>query len=108
VRPTSPDPLSSTDLLRTFVRLYPAEKLRKNAPESWVAAFVLRSATGAVEERLETKFVADGGSGYLAFVEMPLNGDGVQPGTHTLEVEMRGPGIHGGLKESRQLSIARQ
>jgi hypothetical protein len=98
--------MSSTDLLRTFVRLYPAEKLRKNAPESWSAAFVLRSATGVVEKRLETKFVADGGSGYLAFVEMPLDGEGVQPGPHTLEVEMRGPGIHGELKESRQVLIS--
>jgi hypothetical protein len=106
VRPTSPDRMSSTDLLRTFVRLYPAEKLRKNAPESWGAAFVLRSATGVVEKRLETKFVADGGSGYLAFVEMPLDGESVQPGPHTLEVEMRGPGIHGELKESRQVSIS--
>lgn len=107
VRPVSPERLSSADTLRTFVRLYPAEKLRKkDAPESWAAVFLLRSNTGAVEARSETKFVADGGSGYLAFVQMPLGGEGIQPGPHTLEVEMRGPGIHGGLKESRQISIA--
>ncbi len=107
VRPVSPERLTSADLLRTFVRLYPAEKLRKkDAPESWAATFVLKSETGAVEARRETKFVADGGSGYLAFVEMPLGGDGVQAGPHTLEVEMRGPGIHGALKQSRQISIA--
>jgi hypothetical protein len=107
VRPVSPERLTSADLLRTFVRLYPAEKLRKkDAAESWAAVFVLRSETGAVEARRETKFVADGGSGYLAFVEMPLGGDGVQAGPHTLEVEMRGPGIHGALKQSRQISIA--
>ena len=107
VRPVSPERLSSSDSLRTFVRLYPAEKLRKNAPESWAAAFVLKSETGAIEERRETKFVADGGSGYLAFIEMPLDAEGVQPGPHLLEVEMKGPGIHGsGLKESRQIWIA--
>ncbi len=106
VRPVSPERLSSADLMRTFVRLYPAEKLRKNAPESWAAAFVLRSETGAVEARSETKFAADGGSGYLGFAEIPLSGDGVLPGPHTLEVEIRGPGIHGGLKESRHIDIA--
>jgi len=106
VRPVSAERLSAADTLRTFVRLYPAEKLRKNAPESWAATFVLRSDTGAVEAQQATKFTADGGSGYLGFVEVPLGAAGVHPGAHTLEVEIRGPGIHGEVKESRRLSIA--
>lgn len=107
VRPVSPDRLSAADTLRTFVRLYPAEKLRKkNAPDSWTAAFALRSEAGALEAQKETKFAADGGSGYLGSVEMPLGAAGITPGPHTLEVEVRGPGIHGEVKESRKLTIA--
>lgn len=106
VRPVSPDRLSSIDTLRTFVRLYPAQKLRKNAPESWAATFVLLSDQGAIEARQETKLVADGGSGYLGFVEIRLNEAGIQPGPHTLNVELRGPGIHGELKESRKIVIS--
>jgi len=95
-----------TDTLHAFVRIYPPEKIDKGKPESWRAKFLLRSESGAVEAAREIPFTSDSGSGYLASVEMPLNVDGMSLGAHTLEVEMRGPGIHHELKQSCSISIA--
>ena len=96
---------ASTDTMHAFVRLYPPEKIDKGKPESWTAKFVLRSPSGAIETEREVPFTLDSGSGYLASVEMPLNAAGITRGPHTFDVEMRGPGIHKELKESRDISI---
>jgi len=104
-----PDTLGSfaaTDTLHAFVRIYPPEKIDKGKPESWTAKFVLRSESGAVEATRKLAFTSDSGSGYLASIEMPLNAAGITGGKHTLEAEMRGPGIRHELKQSRQISIA--
>jgi hypothetical protein len=103
-----PDTLGSfavTDTVHAFVRIYPPEKIDRGKPESWTAKFVLRSQSGAIETEREVAFTLDSGSGYLASVEMPLNEAGITPGPHTLDVEMRGPGIHKRLKASRPISI---
>ena len=104
----APDTLGSfmkTDTVHAFVRLYPPEKLDKGKPESWTAKFVLRSESGVVEKESQIPFTLDSGSGYLAAIEMPLSAAGITPGPHTLDVEMRGPGIHKELKQSRTISI---
>lgn len=92
VRPEATDRFAATDALHAMVRLYPAEKLAKKTPESWTASFVLRSA---VETEKEIPFVSDSESGYLAYVEVPLNMDSIRPGAHTLDVLMKGPGFMG-------------
>lgn len=106
VKPESADRFAATDLLHAFVRIYPAGKLEKKTAENWTASFVLRSATGAVETEKDIPFTVDAGSGYLAYVEVPLNAEAITPGAHTLDVSMKGPGIRGSLKESREIEIA--
>jgi hypothetical protein len=105
IKPDTLGSFEASDTVHAFVRIYPPEKIDKGKPESWTAKFVLRSESGAVETARETTFTLDSGSGYLASVEMPLSAAGVTPGPHTLDVEMRGPGIHKELKESRPISI---
>ena len=95
-----------TDTLHAFVRIYPSEKLEKNKPESWTAKFVLRSQAGSIETEQEMPFTVDSGSGYLAYVEIPLNRSPINPGLYTLNVQMRGPGIRHDLHESRTISIS--
>ena len=106
VRPEPTDRFAPTESLHALVRIYPAEKLAKRTPENWTASFVLRSAAGVVETQQEIPFTFDSESGYLAYVEVPLNAATIRPGAHTLDVLMKGPGIHGNLKESRDISIA--
>ena len=106
VRPEPTDQFASTESLHAFVRIYPSEKLAKRTPASWTASFVLRSASGAVETVRELPFTKDSESGYLAYVEVPLDAANVRPGMHTLEVDMRGPGIHRDIKASRTISIS--
>ena len=96
---------SLSDQLRALVRIYPAERFRKHQPANWTATFVLRSESGSIEGEQELPFIIDSGSGYLASVELPLNDAQIHPGAHTLEVEMRGPGLRHGLKKSRAISI---
>jgi len=105
LKPDTLGSFTSTDTMHAFVRIYPPEKLDKGRPESWTAKFVLRSPSGAVETEREIPFTLDSSSGYLASVEMPLSAAEVTPGPHTLDVEMRGPGIHNGFRESRPVSI---
>jgi hypothetical protein len=105
IRPDTLGSFTPTDTIHAFVRLYPPEKLDKGKPESWKAKFILRSHSGAVESEQEIPFTLDSGSGYLASVQMPLNSTQIAPGPHTLDVEMRGPGIHRDLRESRSISI---
>jgi hypothetical protein len=105
IKPDTVGTFASADTVHAFVRLYPPENLDKGKPESWTAKFVLRSQSGAIEALREIHFTLDSGSGYLASVEMPLNAVGINPGPHTLDVEMRGPGIHKDLSESRPISI---
>ena len=105
LKPDTLGSFSSTDTVHAFVRLYPAGKLDKNKPESWTAKFVLRSPSGSVETEQEIPFITDSGSGYLASIRMPLTAPGISPGPHTLDVEMRGPGIRRDLKASRPISI---
>jgi hypothetical protein len=106
VKPEPDDRFSAGDMLHAFVRIYPAGKLEKRTAESWTASFVLRSAAGAVETEKEIPFTLDGGSGYLAYVEVPLSSGAIRPGAHTLDVSMKGPGIHGSLKDSREIEIS--
>jgi hypothetical protein len=105
VKPDTLGSFETSDTVHAFVRIYPPEKIDKGKPESWTAKFVLRSESGAVESSQEIPFTLDSGSGYLASMEMPLSAAGITPGPHSLDVEMRGPGIHRDLKESRHISI---
>jgi hypothetical protein len=105
IKPDTLGSFAASDTVHAFVRIYPPENIDKGKPESWRAKFVLRSQSGAIETTQEIPFTLDSGSGYLASVEMPLNIVGITPGPHTLDVEMRGPGIHKDLKESRPISI---
>jgi hypothetical protein len=106
VRPEPTDQFASTESLHALVRIYPSEKLAKRTPGSWTASFVLRSASGAVESVRDLPFTTDSESGYLAYVELPLDAANVRPGPHTLEVDMSGPGIRRNLKASRAISIS--
>jgi hypothetical protein len=107
VRPEADGVFATADTLHAFVRIYPSEKLEKHRPESWTARFVLRSTpSGSVESEQTIAFTTDSGSGYLASVELPLNRAGVKPGPHTLDVEMRGPGMRGDVKASRSILVA--
>lgn len=95
-------------MLHALIRIYPDDKLEKQekqGPSRWTAQFVLRSKSGPVEMRKELPFTIDSGSGYLAAIEMTLNAPTITPGVHTLEVQIRGPGIHNEIKESRSISI---
>jgi hypothetical protein len=112
LKPEATDSFAATDTLHALVRIYPDERLEaqkletgKQGPASWTATFVLRSKSGGVEMQKEIPFTIDSGSGYVAFIESPLNASGVSPGPHTLDVQMHGPGIHGDLKQSRAISI---
>ncbi|HEX3469651.1 MAG TPA: hypothetical protein VHT28_00565 [Silvibacterium sp.] len=105
VKPDTLGSFAATDTVHAFVRIYPAERLDKKKPESWNAKFMLRSPSGSVETEQDISFTVDSGSGYLASVQLPLNAPGVSPGPHTLDVEMRGPGIRSDLKKSRPISI---
>jgi hypothetical protein len=95
----------TTDTLRAFVRIYPAGRLEKRPPEDWTAQYALRSAGGTVEKQGDFRFTLDSGSGYLALVQWPLSGGSIGPGEHSLEVVIRGPGIHGDLKLTRRLAV---
>ena len=105
IKPDTLGSFAATDTVHAFVRIYPPENIDKGKPEKWTAKFVLRSQSGAIETAQEIPFTLDSGSGYLASVEMPLSAAGVTSGPHTLDVEMRGPGIHKDLKESRPITI---
>ena len=106
VKPEATGFFAPTDVLHTFLRIYPAGKIEKQPPEKWVASFTLRSAAGVVELQRDLTFSTDSGSGYLASVELPLDSPEVHDGPHTLDVHVRGPGIRKELVESRQLTIA--
>lgn len=105
VKLDSTDKFAPTDVLHAFVRIYPDDKLESNAPGSWTADFVLRSKSGSIESHKETAFTVDSGSGYLAVVEFPLNAPAVGEGEHTLDVQLRGPGIRGDVRKSRNISV---
>lgn len=105
IQPKAGDQFAPADTLHAFVRIYPSEKFSRHKADDWIATFRLRSASGAVESEKELPFTVDSGSGYLAFVQMPLNALEMKPGPHTVDVEMRGPGIRGELKQSRSISI---
>jgi len=102
------DRFRSTDTLRAFVRIYPAGRLVNRPPEDWTAAYALRTQDGRVEQQNDLRFTLDSGSGYVALVQWPLDAASIQPGDHTLEVVIRGPGIHGDLKLKRQFSVVAQ
>ncbi|MGA8528682.1 MAG: hypothetical protein WB622_03140 [Acidobacteriaceae bacterium] len=93
------------DTLRAFVRIYPAGRLEKRPPEDWTAQYAVRSMGGAVEKQSDLRFTLDSGSGYLALVQWPLDGASIGPGEHTLEVVIRGPGIHGDLRLTRRFVV---
>lgn len=95
----------TTDTLRAFVRIYPTGRLEKRPPEDWTAQYALRSASGALEKQSDFPFTLDSGSGYLALVQWPLGVASISPGEHTLEVVIRGPGIHRDLKLTRRFSM---
>jgi len=105
LKPESNDRFASTGTLHAFVRIYPSERFNKHKADSWTATFTVRSASGAIESEKELPFTIDSGSGYLAFVQMPLNTPEIRPGPHTVDVEMHGPGIRSELKQSRSISI---
>ncbi len=105
LKPEASDQFASADTLHAFVRIYPSERFNHRKAETWTATFRLRSPSGAIESEKALPFTIDSGSGYLAFVQMPLNIPEIKPGPHTVDVEMRGPGIHGDLKQSRSISI---
>jgi hypothetical protein len=96
---------SPSDRLRALVRIYPAKRFDKHRPDHWTATFVLRSESGSVEGERQLPFTVDSGSGYIAALDLPLSDAQISPGPHMLEVEMRGPGIHGKLLKSRPISI---
>jgi hypothetical protein len=106
VRPEASGIFEPADTMHAFVRIYPAEKFDKHKPESWTAKFVLRSQSGSVEMAREMPFTVDSGSGYLASIVLPLKDAAISGGPHTLDVQMRGPGMHGNLDASRSFSIA--
>ncbi len=106
VKPEATGFFAPTDVLHTFLRIYPAGKIEKQPPEKWAASFTLRSAAGVVELQRDLNFSTDSGSGYLASVELPLDSPQVHEGPHTLDVRVHGPGIRKELVESRQLTIA--
>ncbi len=95
----------STDTLQAFVRIYPDGRLANRPPEDWTAEYALRSTSGTVEKLSGLRFAVDSGSGYLALVQWPLDGVSIGPGEHTLEVVIRGPGIHGELKLTRRFVV---
>ncbi len=106
VRPEATDRFVTSDTMHAFVRIYPDAKLEKHRPESWTAKFVLRSTTsGLVELERDIPFTTDSGSGYLALLETPLSAPAITTGPHTLDVQMRGPGMHSNLNASRAISI---
>ena len=105
IKPDTLGSFEASETVHAFVRIYPPEKIDRGKPESWTAKFVLRSKSGSVEKETQIPFTLDSGSGYLASIQMPLNSPNILPGPHTLDVEMRGPGIHKDLKQSRNLSI---
>jgi hypothetical protein len=105
IKPEASDRFVSTDRLHAFVRIYPSGKFNRHGPESWTAKFVLRSKNDPVSIKKETPFRVDSSSGYLAYIEMSLDTPGMNPGDYTLEVAMRGPGIHKELNRSRSISI---
>ena len=105
LKPNPTDNFAATDTLEAMVRIYPAEKLDRYKPETWVARFSLRSASGAIESQQDVPFAVDSGSGYVAFLKLPLNASAITSGQHTLQVEATGPGIRHDLKQSRTLSI---
>ena len=94
-----------SDTLHAFVRIYPGKKLDRHPPESWTATFMLHTNSGAIEIQKEIPFAVDSGSGYLASMELPLNAPSISPGAHTLDVLIRGSGIHDDLKKSQQFLI---
>jgi dienelactone hydrolase len=108
VNPESTGRFASTDQLHAFVRIYPEEKFAHHKPESWTARFSLRAQAGNIEEEQEMPFVIDSGSGYVASIELPLDGPRIDSGPHTLDVVMHGPGIRGDLKQVRSILIQAQ
>jgi hypothetical protein len=105
IKPEANDQFAPADTLHAFVRIYPSERFSRHKADNWTATFRLRSASGAIESEKQLPFTIDSGSGYLAFVQMPLNTPEISPGPHTVDVEMHGPGIHSDLKQARSISI---
>jgi hypothetical protein len=103
VRLDATDIFTAGDTLRAFLRIYPGDKLEKRPPDAWKATFLLRSDAGAVALRKEIPFTIDSGSGFVAFIQMPLQPASPLSGRLTLEVLVQGPGIRGEIIRSRSI-----
>jgi hypothetical protein len=104
--PESNEGFAKTDSLRALLRIYPAGKLEKQPPEAWTAHFTLRSNTGNIEATSDSPLSVDNGSGLTASASIPLNDPAISTGEHTLDLEIRGPGIRKVEKQSRTIFVA--
>ena len=92
----SPEPdvrFGRGDTLHAFLRIYPKAKLEKNSPGAWSARFAILSATGRLEAEQQIPFSADLGSGLVASAAWHLTMPGLSNGSHTVQVEIAGPGM---------------
>ena len=103
IKPEPTDSYAATDTLHALVRIYPNGKTEKNRPENWTATFLLRSNAGSIESQQQIPFTIDSQSGLLASAVLPLTG--ILAGTHSLDVELRGPGLRKPVIESRQVLV---
>ncbi len=103
IKPEPTDSYAATDTLHALVRIYPNGKTEKNRPENWTATFLLRSNAGSIESQQQIPFTIDSQSGLLASAVLPLTG--ILAGTHSLDVELRGPGLRKPVTESRQVLV---
>lgn len=103
--PQATDTFAKTDTLRALVRIYPDGKLEKERPEVWNARFSLRSTTGTVEATSEMPFAINKGTGISADASIALNNPTITSGQHTLELEIRGPGIKKVEKQSHRVIV---
>ncbi len=103
--PQATDTFKTTDTLRALVRIYPDGKLEKEHADVWNARFTLRSAGGGVEATSEMPFAVNKGTGISADTSMPLSNAAITPGQHTLELEIRGPGIKKVEKQSHPVIV---
>ena len=102
LRPEPTDTYSPMDTLHALIRIYPRDKEEKNKPGSWTATFTLHSAEG-IQTQQQVPFSVDSQSGLLASAALPLTR--IPAGTHSLDVELRGPGLRRPVTESRSLFI---
>lgn len=93
------------ETLRALLRIYPIAKLEKNRPETWSARFTILSATGSPEGEQQIAFAADSGSGLVASAAWQLTQPGMTTGSHTVRVEIAGPGIKKPLSQAEAFSI---